>query len=320
MNHYAQKLVELNKGKDSVFEPCTILEYNPDTMLAQVYGTNSKQTKNDVPVLFPAMYLNSGIISPPMKESTGLLFWGSENQSYLMPGYFLTPVFQSDGTNKFFTASPKRIDSSFDLSAVEGGEHLIRSYGGAYIFLKNLDEVELGTSKLHRLSLHGSDGTLEEIVERKVVDIGGYRSYNGPISGTNPDHIMKTDIDDTLPQWNGTLDDQELIAEILTTHATNDNTTSFSPIYTSQTGNVYDNAQKQTSTVDSADLFFRALLGRGTIPGLTFDISKEGAISLKLHDERYETLIQIRAGGMTMQFTDSQAAPEDNVRTQNFGF
>jgi hypothetical protein len=320
MNHYARKLTELNKGKDSVFEPCTVLEYNSDTMLARVYGTNSKQTKNDVPVLFPAMYLNSGIISPPMKESTGLLFWGSENQSYLMPGYFLTPIFQSDGTNKFFTASPKRIDSSFDLSAVEGGEHLIRSHGGAYIFLKNLDEVELGTSKLHRLSLHGSDGSLEEIVERKAVDIGGYRSYNGPVSDTNHDHLIKTDIDDTLPQWNGTLDDKALIAEILTTHATNDNASAFSPIYTSQMGNVYDNVQKQKSSVDNVDLFFRALLGRSTIPNFSFDISKEGAISLKLQDARYETLIQIRAGGMTMQFTDSQAVPADRVRTQNFGF
>jgi hypothetical protein len=320
MNHYSKKIAELNKGKDSVFEPCTVLDYDSETMLAQIQTTNSRQLKNDVPVLFPAMYLNAGIISPPMKQSTGLLFWGSENQPYLIPGFFLPPSYQSDGSNKFFSASPKRIDSTFDLSGVEGGEHLIRSHGGAYVFLKNLDEIELGTSKLHRVSLNGSDGSLETIVEREIKDIGGYRSYNGPVSKTNHDHVMKVEIDDTLPQWNGTIDDKELIDQILATHTSSNNTEDFSALFESQVGNVYEGNQKKTSSVDGMSLFFRALLGRGTTPKLTFDVSKDGAINLLLKDTRYETKVSIRAGSIVMQFTDSQAPVEDQVRIQTFGF
>jgi hypothetical protein len=320
VNHYGQKLADLKQGKDSAFEPCTILAYNPDTMLAQVSATNSKQVKDNVPVLFPAMYLNSGIIAPPMKQSIGLLFWGSENQPFLIPGFFLPPAYQSNGIDRLFSASPKRIDSTYDLSAVEGGEILMRSYGGAYVFLKNLDEIEFGTSKLHRISLHGSDGLFETIVERKVEDIAGYRSYNGPVSSTNPDQIVKVEIDDTLPQWNGTLDDKSMIEEIISGGSNVNNEAEFSPLYESQTGNVYDGTSKKSSSVDGAELFFRALLGREATRNLSFDISKEGAISLTLKNTRYETIIHIRAGGMTMQFTDSEAPAEDNVRTETFGF
>jgi hypothetical protein len=326
MMHYATKIEELSKGKDSIFEPCTVMEYDPQTMLAKVYGVNSRQMRDNVPVLFPAMYLNSGIISPPVKEATGMLFWGSENQPYLMPGYFLPPAYQQDGSTTTFSSSPKRIDDSFDLSAIEGGEHLFRSHGGAYIFLKNLDEVEIGTGKLHKLALHGSDGTLETIAERTVQDIGGYRSYNGPFSPTIPDHVLKVEIDDTLPTWHGSTDDKTLVQQILSKQAGAISETAYLPIFEMQAGNVYDGTVKQTSALDAADLFFRSLLytdGVGTgarIQKMNFNISKLGGISLELDNDRYQTVITIVPGSMTMTFTDSSAPAEDRTRVQHFGY
>jgi hypothetical protein len=327
-SYYKKLLGDLNANQDSIFEPCTVLSYDPKTMLASVRATNSKQNRDNVPVLFPSMYLNSGSFHPPAKESTGMLFWGANRQPYLFPAYHLqTALNYSDGTMKP-TSSPDRVDPSLSLEGVQGGEHLTRSLGGSYVFLNNLGDVEMGTPNMHRVTLSKIDGMLDVVVERSQVDVGGYRSFNGPVNRKSNEHQFKIQLDDTVPSWLGDSTDTDLVRDILDGASSVFEEKEFSPLFEMQAANVYHGSAKTKSTVDDSDLFLEGILYKKDPTNETIRtqvmavaISKKGSALLTTEDDRYVTEATIRPGNITFVFTDKNATdPNDRVRTQTFGF
>src|SRR4051812_21944292 len=90
-DYYSETIGEFFKDKDSVMEMAKIIEYDKERLVARVYTMSSQQYRNDVPVFFPSMYLNTGSFSPPVKNSTSLLFWGPDRQPFLLPIQLTVP-------------------------------------------------------------------------------------------------------------------------------------------------------------------------------------------------------------------------------------
>lgn len=179
---YSTTIDELHRDKDSIIEMVKVISYDSERLVAKIFGLSSKKYYDDVPVFFSAMFLNTGIISPPVPNSTSLLFWGPDRQPFLLPIQFIIPsVKVTNGVNKL-NASPSARDRLKSLENIQPGEHLLRSLGGAYVFLKNMGDIEMGTSRLHRVSLTEKDGALDMILERLRGSIGNSNLYFGPAS------------------------------------------------------------------------------------------------------------------------------------------
>lgn len=180
--YYRSTIEQLYEGKDSIIEQAKIINYDGERQVARVWTLTSNQYKDDVPVFFPSVFANTGIISPPVKDSTSMLVWGADRQPFLLPIQINTPNVQVKKGLTHLNASPGLADVLYTLKNIEGGEHILRSLGGAYIFLKNLGDVEIGTPGLHRLSLSEKDGALDIAIERIRLDTGNSRLYIGPAS------------------------------------------------------------------------------------------------------------------------------------------
>lgn len=323
MHHYQRMVNQMMGDKDAEFEPCVILNYDSSTMLARVYTLHSKQYRDYVPVLFPSMYLGSGVIAPPAKDSTGILFWGAENQPYLIPAYFLPPTLDVENGKIKQTSSPARVDESLDLSHVEGGEVFLRSLGGAFVHVRNLDEVEVGTSKLHRFTLSGIDGSAELITERMTSHVGGLQTYSGPVSDGSTDFHYKVQINDVVPDFLSELDDDELIAQILSDTFNAATVTDTTPIFEMQLGNVYDENQVKMQGADGADLFSQGILySKDHLAQLwTWELSKQGTMQFKIEDDQYVSTFTFRASGLSVVSQNkSDPDPGTNTRTNLLGF
>lgn len=206
--HYEQVSNILNTAKDSIFEPCKIVDFDTKRLMAKVTTVNSKQTRDDVPVLFPSLFMNTGIITFPVKDSNGLLLWGADKEPYVLPAQFLIPTKNTENGVVKPNASPGQYEKILTLENMEPGEVLVRALGGCQLVIRNLGEIELATPKMHRLSLFEIDGSLEQIVERTRSRVSGFSSYNGPYESitqpltTSEDHHMNMEIRDLVPHWN----------------------------------------------------------------------------------------------------------------------
>jgi hypothetical protein len=203
--HYDKLLGKMGSKKDSIFESCRVLEFNPKTLMAKIYGIRSKQTKENVIVLFPSLFLNTGIISMPVRESVGLSFVGADNETYLMPGQFVPPFKETKNSVVNSNSSPGQFDSLLSLENMEPGEHLIRALGGAQVFVRNTGEIEMATSKMHRVSLVELDGSFEQIVERIRQNVGYSEYYNGTYEPKNElgsdEHHISMSLRERVPEW-----------------------------------------------------------------------------------------------------------------------
>lgn len=281
--YYTGVINNLYKNKDSVLEMAKILSYDPKLLVANVYAMTSNLAVNNVPVLFPSMNLNNGIITPPAINSTSLLFWGADRQPFLLPMQLNVPnVSVSNGIQQI-NASPSYSDALLTLENIQPGEQLIRSDGGAYLFLRNNGQLELGTSSLHRFALNENNGSLETLIERMNFGVGTNQFYFGPASmDDNTDartHVYfnlkeTTDETDLLPE----IDDTTLLDQALNKNTDYITLADVPPIMTSQMGHVFDTAGNLvTDNQDSSDLFSQKIITKNDVT-ITEQISKGGRV------------------------------------------
>src|SRR5690606_26717000 len=130
---------------------------------------------------------------------------GVDSETYLLPAQFLPPVKETKNSTVSSNSSPGQFDELMSLENVEPGEVLIRSLGGAQVYVRNTGEVELATSKMHRLSLSELEGAMELVVEKKREQIGYSEFHNGVhdpnlSDDSNEHHIFATYFEET-PDW-----------------------------------------------------------------------------------------------------------------------
>jgi hypothetical protein len=265
-DYYRETLDEFFSNKDSIMEMAKIISYDKERLVARVYTISSQQYRDDVPIFFPSMYLNTGIISPPVIDSTSLLFWGPDRQPFLLPIQLTVPnVVVSNGVTKL-NASPGFYDELLSLKNIQGGEHLIKSLGGAYLFLKNIGEVELGTSRLHRLTLSEKDGSLETVSERIRQEIGNSQFYFGPASmDSNVDTRTNLffEMDETSNETSQlqTIDNNTLLENVLSENLDSVELVNNPKIYTYQAGHVFDSeGQVEFDLHDGTELFEKKVM------------------------------------------------------------
>ena len=179
-NDYYSKLTSsLKSGKDSIFEPCRIMEYNPETLTATVRSLHSMQRRENVTVLFPSLFLNAGFINPPAPNSTGILFWGADRQAFLFPAQYMKIGLKVDDGVVQPNNSPKEIDPVFDLSYVEGGEQLMRSLHGSEVYVKNNGDISMTTYSGPVYELLEEEDESFLVAGKESKHIGTYESYIG---------------------------------------------------------------------------------------------------------------------------------------------
>lgn len=315
---YADYLRLESSDKDSNFEPCTILEYDSKTMLAKVIGNNSKQVRGNVPVLHSSLFLNAGMVSPPVKFSTGILFWGAERNCYLFPAQFL-PATRSvlDGEKKM-SASPGQIETFFSFENVEGGEHFIRALSGNYVHVKNNDSIVVSTSDLQRIQLDASGLYLLADAERK--HCSGVTSYAGPVGETESQFKLVVSRKSDEAAYDVSLADIPNIenASLYSLSAPEE-----TPSVAIQYGGVYKlngtTEERQVSEVDESNVVvdldvFDSSTGEKT---LNLNISEKGAIHSFLENDEYSTKMIIRPGGIQFIFVNKSTT---EVLEEHFGF
>lgn len=284
--HYEKLLENMNADKDSIFEPCRVLDFDTKTLMATTRGIRSKSVKKNVITLFPSMFMNTGLITFPVKESVGLCFLGIDGESYLLPTQFFPPVKSTQDSSVSSNASPGQLDELLSLENVEPGELLLRSLGGAQVYIRNTGEVEMATSKMHRISLSEIDGSMETVLEKSREYIGFFESFNGVHENADgeKEHHIFTNYFEGVPEWDTdeVLPD-EVIKSILEGADINDFVDSIAdhrPIAKTQKVNVYDdNGVKKVSSVDGAELFYDFDLFREFGDGaFTATLSKEGSL------------------------------------------
>lgn len=311
-NDYYESLVkQLGVDKDASFEPCKVLEFDPKTLQAKVLGMRTKETKENVIVMFPSFYLSTGIISFPVPGSFGTVLVGPENTNYMLPAQYYLPTKKSINNLAITDASPGQFDFLLKLENLEPGEHLLRSLNHAQIFLSNSGEIELLTKKLNRLSLNDIDGSLETVVERQRKFMGYSNWYSGPHETdeekTLYEHHMHSEVYDNIPNWEQeevTLHDaKRLNVENVNMKDELQTPTKDAPKLVEQKVNVYGknpsgdfSTRKITSDVDDNALFHLKHLF-GTASGerernkhlrWLFEQSQEGAIKIKRHIDELE--------------------------------
>lgn len=297
-NSYYDKLTEgMGSKTDSVFEPCRVVSFDPKTLLATVYGIRTKQMKKNVVVLFPSLFLNTGIISFPVKNSTGLIFVGADNESYMVSGQYTLPSKEAENSVMKSNAAPSQYDELLSLENIEPGEHLIRSLGGAQVYARNTGEVEIATGKMHRLSLNELEGTLEQVFERIKENIGYSEKFDGtydPINSDDSDeHHIYEKLFEKVPDWEtDEVIDEGTLRQLIQKAS---NPEEFFPlriepmIAHTQKVNVYEEGtdKKKKSKVDLADLFYDFVLLKKDSPEaevaherFRMNLSKEGSLEL----------------------------------------
>lgn len=316
-SHYGKLYERMSQNKDSIFEPCLIIRYDPEYVTAYVYCLTSQQYRENVPVLFPSMAFNRGMISPPAAQSTGLLFWGADRQAFLMPAQFIPSSYiQKDG-RPVKTGSPSLIDNSFTLRNIEGGEHHISSLNGAFMHVKNIGDIELGTPSAYLFRLSESQKSAELVCPRFHQKHRGYEKlhtssiHDLPVLTEKmyPPRQLAEENSDMLLQaaLNGTF--MDVVSE------------SGDPYWVREVGKIAENGVAQTSDVDGSALFKREVLKKNNQVVSHQEVSEKGSVYHQLSDDRYDTELTITPGRITMRFTDRyETDPDLRVRVHTFGF
>lgn len=332
-NNYYKKLNNLmNEKKDSIFEPCRIRSFDPAKFTASVYGMRSNQVKENVLVLFPSLFLNSGVISFPVKNSTGILFVGADNESYLFPAQFLPPTREvTNGTNQS-NSSPGQYDKLMNLEHMEPGEQLIRALTGSYLFIKNSGEVELATSKLHRLALNEMDGSLETAVEKERKHVGNVSYYNGPYEGpldedeTQKDkHHIKMKFAEYVPRW----ESDDVLSEIdLFKILEADHPEDFvkdeavEDTFELQMSNVFSEVDgtELTSEVDGEKLFLDMKVKKDLQTRLHATVSKSGAVQIRTESATGDSSGEIQFSDKKIGMSLEQQGNQYTMEVSEGGF
>jgi hypothetical protein len=303
---YRKTLDEFFRGKDAAFEMAKIIKYDNERLVARVYTLTSLQYQDDVPVLFPSMHMNSGIISPPAVSSTAMLIWGPDRQPFLLPvQYNLPNVVVENGLRKI-NASPGFEDQLRTLQNVQQGEHLLRSIGGAYVFLKNLGDVEIGTPGMNLLLLTEKDGALVIDNERIKADIGNSHFYFGPASmDSNADsrthlHFSLGEVADRSEQLPKDMEDDDLIQDLLSDNIDSIEVEEPPKIFERQMGHVLnEQGIAEKDTVDGSELFAKETMIKGANTKIK-TVSKMGREVITTTGQGVETEIVTSSGEVTV--------------------
>lgn len=303
--YYSSTIEHFYADKDSVMEMAKIIDFNPERLVARVYTLNSKQYKDDVPVFFPSMFMNTGIITPPVINSTSMLFWGADRQPYLFPIQLTVPNhYVEDGITRL-SASPGFIDKLLSLKNVEGGEILLRSLGNAYHFLKNNGDVELGTSRLHRIHLSAQDGALNLINDRIRAEVSNSNLYFGPAS-----HDGYTDLRNHFRFQLGetadnsaellTTDNEALLNDLMNDQLDNINLQNTEKISDLQAGHVFDeNGEIIQDSHDGTELFYRHVMKKDDTETVQ-QLSKGGRKLFTTTDGNRTTIVHVSPGEVSV--------------------
>lgn len=297
-DYYRETLDEFFSNKDSIMEMAKILNYDRERLVARVYTISSQQYRDDVPIFFSSMHFNTGIISPPMIGSTSLLFWGPDRQPFLLPIQLTVPNIEVKNGITKLNASPGFHDELLSLKNIQSGEHLLKSFGNAYLFLKNIGEVELGTSRLHRLTLSEKDGSLETVSERVRQEIGNSRFYFGPASmdsniDTRTNLFFEMDETSNETSQLQTMDDNTLLENVLSDNLDSIELVNTPKIYTYQAGHVFDSGgQVEIDSYDGTELFEKKVMEKDGATR-TEQLSKQGrkVIKTTLGDAETEIVV-----------------------------
>ena len=311
-SYYANTINQLLEGKDSIVEMAKVLDYDTEKMVASIFTLTSHQYKNDVPVFFSSMFLNTGIISPPVKHATVMILWGPDRQPYMLPSQYNLPNIEVNEGKANLNASPGYFDHLLSLKNIQGGEHLLRSLNGAYVFLKNLGDVEIGTSRLHRLSLIEKDGALDAVLERVRIDAANSYFYLGPASMDSKDDprthfYFEMDENAVESVKLEDLDDQALIDEVLKDSPQNIEVRERDKFYKSQKGHVFDtNGSLEVDFNDGTELFSKEEMRKGdTI--YTEELSKGARKVFKSTNGGVETEVILTPNKVEISRVESQA-------------
>lgn len=315
--HYDKVIDNMGSKKDSIFESCRVMEFDTKTLMAKVRGIRSKSVKKNVIVLFPSMYLNTGHISFPVKDSVGLCFVGVDNESYMLPAQFFPPIKESERGVVKSNASPSQFDELLSLENLEPGEQLLRSLSGAQVYIRNTGEVEIATSKMHRLSLNELEGALEVVIERKREHIGFSEHFDGaydPKEGDDStDHHIYSKYHEKVPNWEtDEVLSKDIVKRLMDADVPTEELFPLEeelPIAEKQMVNVFESNsdKKKKSTVDNADLFydfnlfqnvnklskgrFKANLSKsGALQISSFDSDGRGVANVEMSTEKGVTL------------------------------
>lgn len=205
-NEYYEKVVSnLNSGKDSMFEPAEVVSFDRDTFTITAFGLRSQQTKENVILTFPSFRLDTGIINIPVNGTTGMIFVGPDNENFFLPIQYHLPTNETEvGKDIKKNASPVRLEKYATVNELEQGETMIKNLSGTQLWFKNSGEVEISTSKMHRLSLDAITGQLELTAESSKANIGYSKFYNGTVKNSATEkleHFIGLEMHDTVPDW-----------------------------------------------------------------------------------------------------------------------
>ena len=285
--YYTSVISELKSGKDSNIEMAKILTYDSERLVAKIYTITSKQYIDDVPVFFPSLYMNTGIISPPAIDSTSLLFWGPDRQPFLLPIQLVMPNANvTNGLTKM-NASPSSFDKLLTLQNIQSGEHLIRALTGAYLFIKNNGQIELGTNKMHQLSLDEKNGAFKTSVERTLHSSGGSQFYLGPASLQGKSDMrnhLYFDMNESADRTKRieTIENSELLERVMQDEIDNIPDVEPAKIYVKQMGHVFnEEGALKYDPADGSELFSEKVLEKGDVTR-TETLSKRGTKRIKL--------------------------------------
>lgn len=162
--YYDRKFNEAKAGKDSIFEPCKILSFDPETLTATVYFTRSSKERENVLVLFPSFNLTSGVLSIPSENTTALAFWGPDRQAYVLPAQYLLGRNEVNGGVVKQSASPQNFDPDLSYAHLRPGEQYIFSPGG-HFHLDQDGNIEIMNKEMCFLRIE-EDGTLRTAMAR----------------------------------------------------------------------------------------------------------------------------------------------------------
>jgi hypothetical protein len=280
-------------------EMAKILDFNSERLVARVYTLNSKQYKDDVPVFFPSMYMNTGIITPPVINSTSLLFWGPDRQPFLLPIQLTVPnSYVEEGITRL-SASPSFIDKLLSLKNVQGGEVLFRSLGNSYLFLKNLGDVEFGTSRLHRINLTSADGAFHSTTDRIRAEIPNSSFYFGPASTDSYEdlrthfHLEIGETSNNSSELSET-DNEKLLDQLMNDQLDNIELGEPSPkIVDIQMGHVFDETGSTVQDeVDGTELFSKQTMKKDSVETIE-QLSKGGRKLFKTTDGTRTTTVDL---------------------------
>lgn len=305
--HYDKLINDIGVKKDSIFEPCRVVSFDTKTLMVTTYGINSKSMKKNVIMLFPSMFLNTGIISFPVKDSVGLTFIGADNETYMLPAQFFPPVKETENSSVKSSSSPALFDELLSLETLEPGEQLIRSLSGAQIYVRNTGDVEMSTSKMHRLALNELEGSLETIVER-IREYVGYSEYFSGVydpkkgDDSKEHHVYATYFEE-VPDWEtDEVLTKDVIQNLIDANTPNESVFPLKkelPVAKMQMVNVFkeENDEKKISDVDKEELFYdfelskkeeEVMKGRYKV-----QVSKEGALNVSSYNEKENKEVEI---------------------------